>query len=126
MKLVDTSAWIHQMRSKGDPLVRARVEALLQAGEAAWCAMVRLEVWAGVGNERERSALREYEAVLPNLAIDDDVWQAAFDLASRARRAGKTIPPSDILIHACARHHGTEIEHADAHFDMLATLDSAA
>ena len=58
MKLVDTSAWIHQMRSKGDPLVRARVEELLQAGEAAWCAMVRLEVWAGVGDERERRALR--------------------------------------------------------------------
>jgi predicted nucleic acid-binding protein len=126
MKLVDTSAWIHQMRLKGDPLVRARVEALLQAGEAAWCAMVRLEVWAGVGNERERSALQEYAAVLPNLVIDDDVWQTAFDLASRARRAGKTIPPSDILIYACARHHGTDIEHADAHFDMLATLESAA
>ena len=126
MKLVDTSAWIHQMRSKGDPLVRARVEALLRAGDAAWCAMVRLEIWAGVGSEGERRALREYEAALPNLAIDDDVWQTAFDLASRARQAGKTIPSSDILIYACARHHGTEVEHADAHFEMLATLDFAA
>lgn len=123
MTLVDTSAWIHQMRTKGDPVVRARVEDLLRAGEAAWCDMVRLEVWAGVGNERERSALREYEAVLPSLAIDDEVWQSAFALASRARAGGKTIPPSDILIHACARRHGTEIEHADAHFDMLAALD---
>jgi len=114
------------MRAKGDPLVRARVEALLRAGEAAWCAMVRLEVWAGVGNEGERSALREYEAVLPSLGIDDDVWQTAFDLASRARRAGKTIPPSDILIYACARRHGTEIEHVDAHFEMLASLDPGA
>ncbi len=113
------------MRSRGDALVRGRVEALLQAGDAAWCAMVRLEIWAGVGTARERSVLREYEAVLPTLAIDDEVWQAAFDLASRARRAGKTIPPSDILIYACARHHGAEIEHADAHFDMLGSLDSA-
>jgi len=126
MKLVDTSAWIHQMRSRGDPLVRARVETLLQAGEAAWCAMVRLEIWAGVGNDTERRAVREYEAVLPNLAIDDDVWQSAFDLASRTRRAGKTIPPSDILIFACARHHGVEVEHADGHFEILATVDSAA
>lgn len=126
MKLVDTSAWIHQMRSKGDPSVRARVETLLQAGEAAWCAMVRLEIWAGVGTETERRALREYEAVLPNLVIDDDVWQSAFDLASRARRVGKTIPPSDILIFACARHHGVEVEHADSHFEILATVDSAA
>ena len=122
MKLVDTSAWIHQMRAKGDPAVRARVEALLRAGEAAWCAMVRLEIWAGVGNEREWRILREYEAVVPDLPIDEAAWQAACDLGSRARRAGKTIPASDILICACARQHGVAIEHADAHFDMLAGL----
>jgi predicted nucleic acid-binding protein len=125
VKLVDTSAWVHQMRPRGDPLVRARVEALLRAGEAAWCAMVRLEMWAEIGNEKERRALREYEAVVPSLGIDDEVWQAAFDLAREARRGGKTIPASDIVIYACARHHETEIEHVDAHFDMLASLDSA-
>jgi predicted nucleic acid-binding protein len=122
VKLIDTSAWIHQMRAKGDPLVRARVEALLRAGEAVWCDMVRLEIWAGVGNERERRALREYEAVVPKLPIDAGVWQAAVDLASRARGAGKTVPASDILICACARQQGVAIEHADAHFDMLEGL----
>jgi predicted nucleic acid-binding protein len=34
----------------------------------------------------------------------------------------KAIPASDILICACARHHGVAIEHADAHFDRLAAL----
>ena len=110
------------MRDKGDPVVRARVEALLRAGEAAWCAMVRMEIWAGIGNERERQALRAYEAVIPELPIDVGVWQTACDLAGRARRAGKTVPASDILICACARQHGVAIEHADAHFDMLAGL----
>jgi predicted nucleic acid-binding protein len=122
VKLIDTSAWIHQMRPQGDPAVRGRVEALLRAGEAAWCAMVRLEIWAGVGNERERRALREYEAVIPELPIGADVWQAAHGLAGRTRRAGKTVPAADILICACARQHGVAIEHADAHFDMLAEL----
>ena len=81
--------------------------------------MIRLEIWAGIGNERERQILRDYEAVLPELPINAEVWQAACDVASRARRAGKTIPASDILIFACARHHGVDIEHANAHFDML-------
>jgi len=84
--------------------------------------MVRLEIWAGVGNDREQRVLREYEAVVADLPIDAAVWQAACDLASRARRAGKTIPASDILICACARRHGVAIEHADAHFDILAAL----
>ena len=122
MTLIDTSAWIHQMRKKGDPVVRGRVEALLRGGDAAWCAMVRLEIWAGVGNEREQRSLHEYEAVVPELPIDAEVWQAAWALANRARRAGKTIPASDVLIFACARRHGVVIEHADAHFDMLAAL----
>lgn len=122
MKLVDTSAWIHQMRPKGDPDVRSRVEALLRTGEAAWCAMVRLEIWAGIGDEREQRALRAYEAVLPELTIDEKVWQSACDLGGRARRAGKTIPAPDVLIFACARYHGVEVEHADTHFDMLAAL----
>ncbi len=122
MKLIDTSAWIHQMRPQGDPAVRARVEALLRAGEAAWCDLVRLEIWAGIGSERERRALRQYEAVIPELPIDVGVWQAARDLASRTRRAGRTIPAADILICACARRHGVGIEHADAHFDTLAGL----
>ena len=120
MTLVDTSAWIHQMRPRGDPRVRARVEALLRAGEAAWCAMVRLEIWAGVREERERRVLREYEAVLPELPIDRAVWVSACDLAGRLRRAGKTVPASDTLIFACARHYDVEIDHADAHFDVLA------
>ena len=110
------------MRAKGDPVVRSRVETLLRAGEAAWCAMIRLEIWAGVGNEREQRILREYEAVVPDLPIDESVWQTACDLASRARHGGKTIPASDLLICACARRHGVAIEHADTHFDMLAAL----
>jgi len=110
------------MRPKGDPAVRTRVEALLRAGQAAWCGMVRLEIWAGIGDERERRTLGAYEAVLPELAIHADIWQGACELGNRARRAGKTIPASDILIFACARAHGVEIEHADVHFDILQRL----
>ena len=84
--------------------------------------MIRLEIRAGIGDEKERRALRNYEAVLPDLPVDAAVWNAACDLANRARRAGKTIPASDILISACGRHHELEIEHSDAHFDMLAAL----
>jgi predicted nucleic acid-binding protein len=40
----------------------------------------------------------------------------------RARRSGKTIPATDILIAACARRHGVELEHADQHFAALAAL----
>jgi len=32
------------------------------------------------------------------------------------------VPANDLLITACARHHGVAVEAADAHFDFLKTL----
>jgi len=119
MKIVDTSSWIQQLRANGCPTVRARVEELLRRGDAAWCAPVRLELWAGVGREPEGRALRHYAAALPDFPINQTIWDAAEQMAERGRRKGLRAPAMDILIAACARHHGVGVEHDDAHFDWL-------
>jgi predicted nucleic acid-binding protein len=122
MVIIDSSCWVHYFRYRGDARVRARVSHLLQAGEAAWCPMVRLELWNGVGSEADRRMLREHEVWLPDLAITDDVWNEACALASRCRKAGKTAPANDVLIAACARHYEVGLEYTDAHFDFLMAL----
>ncbi len=119
MKLVDTSAWTHQLRAKGDREVRERVERLLRNGEAAWCAPVRLELWSGVGRKPEGRVLREYAAILPDLPITGEVWAAAEAMAERGRQRGLRAPAMDLLIAACARHHGVEVEHDDSDFGWL-------
>ena len=120
MVLVDTSAWVHFLRPDGDPDVRTKVEAALKAGTARWCAPVRLELWNGAGGERERKVLREFERLIPDLAIDAATWNDACDLARQCRAAGVTVPATDILIAACARLHGADLEHADGDFDAIA------
>jgi len=110
------------MRRHADMHVRERVEQLLVAGLAAWCPIVRLELWAGVSGERERAALLDYGQGIPELSINDEVWQAAGELADRCRKAGKRVPANDLLIIACARYHGVEVEAADTHLDFLKTL----
>jgi predicted nucleic acid-binding protein len=122
MVLVDTSSWIHFLRPDGDGGVRSRVEAALRAGTARWCPLVRLELWNGAGGERERKVLREFERLIPELSIDAEVWSDACDLARRCRAAGVTVPASDALIASCARHHGVDLEHADADFDAIARV----
>ena len=122
MILVDTSSWIHQQRSKGNPAIQKRVEDLLRSGLAAWCPVTRLELWAGVRNEREREILRDYEQVIPELPINDEVWEIACGLAERGRAQGKTFPANDLLIAACAAWHKVELEHADKHFDEILKL----
>ena len=123
MVLIDSSSWIHFLRPAGDADVRDRVAALLEAGTARWCPLVRLELWNGAGGEREKKVLREFEGRIPELEISDDVWEAAYDLARRCRGAGVTVPATDLLIHACARHHGAGIEHADSDFDQISEVD---
>ncbi len=120
MVLLDTSAIIHFLRPNGDPKVRDRVIALLHSGEARWCALVRLELWNGAGGERERKAIREFERFVPELDISANVWALAMDLARRCRVAGVSVPASDLLIAACARHHGAAVEHADSDFELIA------
>jgi predicted nucleic acid-binding protein len=120
MVLVDTSAWVHFLRPDGDPAVRTRVEAALKAGTARWCALVRLELWNGAGGERERKVLREFERLIPELAIDAATWNGACELARQCRATGVTVPATDILIAACARQHRADLEHADGDFDAIA------
>jgi predicted nucleic acid-binding protein len=120
--LVDSSMWVHQLRRGGDPAKRDRVNALLQSGEAAWCPVVRLELWRGVTNDAERRILRRYEALLPDYAVTDETWVRAIELADRGRAAGVTAPLADLLIFACARTHGVDISHDDEHFTALETL----
>lgn len=119
MILIDTSSWIHLLRPEGRADARARVESALRAGSACWCPLVRLELWNGAGGSRERKVLRDLERVLPELAITEFVWTLAYDLARKARAYGVSIPATDLLIAACARHHGVELEHSDADFDLL-------
>jgi len=122
MVLVDTSSWIHFLRPDGDLDVRARVDAALRAGTARWCPLVRLELWNGAGREREKKVLREFARLIPELAIEAETWSEARDLARRCGAAGVSVPAADILIAACARHHGAQLEHADGDFDAIARV----
>ncbi len=121
--LVDSSLWVHQLRKSGDPAKRARVHALLESGQAAWCPIVRLELWRGVTNDAERKILRHYEALLPDYDISPAVWSRAIRLADLGRTAGVTAPLADLLIFACANEHHLELAHDDSHFTQLEDLN---
>jgi len=98
------------------------VTRALDAGEACWCPIVRLELWNGAGGDRDKKVLRDFERLLPELAIESAVWNVAHDLARRARSAGISVPSTGILIAACARHHRVDLEHADSDFSHLEKL----
>ena len=122
MKLIDTSCWIHALRRKGDPVVRDRVRALLDDKAAAWCQIVRLELWRGAENEWDKQLMDFFESHVKVLAISTDVWQRSIHLSQRLREEGKSVPLTDLIIFACASVHEVEVEHVDKHYDLLKEL----
>ncbi len=120
--LVDTSAWIDALRQDGDAGVREAVRAVTAEGRAVFCDMVRLELWSGAGGESERGVLRELERELEVAPTTPDVWEAAMDLSRACREQGITVPVTDVLIAACAQHHGLSLLHHDSHFDRIARI----
>ncbi|MGI9089694.1 MAG: PIN domain-containing protein [Gemmatimonadaceae bacterium] len=120
--LIDSSVWIDTLRSGGSEESRERVASLLVSGHAAWCAAVRLELWGGIRDQRERRLLGQYASLVADLPVTDAVWQRAIELTEAGRRKGHSFPYPDRIIFACARVHGVEILHRDRHFDVLASL----
>ena len=122
MTLIDTSAWIHSLRRDGDPRIRDRVASLLVAGTATWCPIVRTELWNGARGGREQRILREMERDLLELPLTPAVWATADELARTSRARGITVPTVDLVVQACANHHGASLLHADQHLRLLAEL----
>jgi predicted nucleic acid-binding protein len=85
-----------------------------------WAAAQRAR---GVTSDVERKTLRRYETLLRDCAITPEVCDRAIRLADRGRASGVTLPLADLLIWACARVHGLDVAHDDAHFETLAALD---
>lgn len=118
MKLIDTSMWVEFLHPSGDLRRREEVAALLRAGEACWCDMVRLELQRGSG-EKNRRPLELIDATIPLLETTREVWNLACLLASKARAAGTPLPNTDILIFAVSHFHRVELLHCDRHYEAL-------
>jgi predicted nucleic acid-binding protein len=117
--LVDTSAWIDALRKDGDTAVREAVYHATAEGEAVLCDIVRLELWNGARGDAERKILRALERDLDVAPSPAEVWDAAVRLAAACRRKGITVPATDLLVAACASHHGLGLLHHDEHFDQI-------
>lgn len=117
--LIDSSSWIEALRKDGKVEVRERVRQLLLSDTAAWCDLVRLELWNGVRKQSERKKMQRLDRLVRCLPIDKQTWDLACRWAQTCRAKGLTIPSTDLVVAACAERHGIALEHSDRHFVLL-------
>lgn len=117
MILVDTSAWIAFFRGH-EPLA-SRVDAAIDADDAALCGPVICELRRGFVSDAERKKVLPLLGVCHVLPTPPDVWQEAGDLGFALRRKGVTVKTLDLLIAVWALHASVPILTGDGDFATI-------
>lgn len=117
--VIDSSVWIHTLRSKDKSSISARVNDLILEDKAVTLPMIRMEILGGTKSLKEFKRLNSRLSGLRNLDISENIWEIATQWAFELRQNGYTIPNGDILIAASAKFHDLKLMHADRHFDII-------
>ncbi|OGL48781.1 MAG: hypothetical protein A2161_13320 [Candidatus Schekmanbacteria bacterium RBG_13_48_7] len=117
--LIDTSSWIEALRRTGSKKIQDRVRELMLEGLAAWCDIIRVELWNGARGDYERKTIAELEEEIICLETTKEVWALARLLAQECRKKGITVPVSDLIISSCSLHYIVPLEHCDTHIKII-------
>lgn len=118
MIVVDTSIWIASRRDEG---VRATLESLIEADEAAMPLPVKLELLAGVPRSERRAFRESCEGIL-QVVPTEDTWSPLPAWIERAADSGHRFGLADLLIASLAEQIGGLVWSLDKDFARMETL----
>jgi predicted nucleic acid-binding protein len=104
--------------------VRVRLAPIIEAGEAATCAVVDLEVlFSARSYDDHREILRRRKLAYERIPINDDVFDRAMEIQAELARTGRhRIPIPDLLIAAASESADLTVLHYDTDFDAIAEV----
>ena len=122
--LIDKSA----LARMSHPRVQARLAPILEAGEAATCAVIDLEVLYLTRNESDHARTRRRRALAyRHVELTEAVFQRAIEVQGLlALRGQHRVPIPDLIIAAAAEGAGMVLLHYDADFDRIADVTGQA
>ena len=118
--LIDKSALARMSHSQ----VQARLVPILEAGEAASCAVIDLEVLYSTRNASEHArARRRRSLAYRRVELTEAMFQRAIEVQGLlAIRGQHRVPIPDLIIAAAAEYAGLVLLHYDADFDRIAAV----
>ena len=118
--LVDTSVWISFFR--GTDNLPGQFRELLQSQQLVTCGIVIAELLAGVRNAHERESIETGMAGLDYLEMNQSTWNLVGTTLAGLRRAGKTLPISDVILAALAIENDCSVLTFDRHFRSISNV----
>jgi predicted nucleic acid-binding protein len=115
--LVDNSAWARRHHR----LVRERFAGLVEAGEIAACLPFHLEAGYSARSGGDHLQLFADLTALSRVEIDSATEALALRAQGQLARVGHhRLPPSDLVVAACAHTAGAGVLHYDRDYDLIA------
>ncbi len=84
--LTDTSVWILALRKKFDPKAKSHIEKLLDEDRIVINPIIKIELLAGTKTKKEFSRLKMRLDALPEIAMDQEVWEETQKVAFELRK----------------------------------------
>ena len=104
--------------------VRERLAPILEAGEAATCAIVDLEVLFSARNHEDHQRIRARRRLAyDQIQLTQQTFDRAIDVQGLlAKRAQHRVPIPDLIVAAAAEGASLTVLHYDADFDRIAKV----
>jgi len=122
LALLDTSVWIQYLRSDGQQGLKTAVKRALIEGRVLSCSVVKTEILVGSRDEKIFAKLSDHLEAVPDIPIDETVWEGTARLEYTLRKKGITIPLPNLLIAEAAMQREAVLWHADNHFEEICTI----
>lgn len=104
--------------------VRERLGPLIEAGEAATCAIVDLEVLYSARNAEEHRRIRaRRELAYTRVPLEEGIFSRAIEVQGALAREGRhRLPIPDLIVAAAAEAAGLTVLHYDRHFEQIGAV----
>jgi predicted nucleic acid-binding protein len=104
--------------------VRRRLAPIIEAGDAATCSIVDLEVLYSVRNFEEHQRIRQRRSLAyGKVVLSADVFERAIDVQGELAKSGRhRVPIPDLLVAAAAEKAGLTVLHYDSDYDTIASV----
>lgn len=117
MLLLDNSAWARHAH----PEVRESFAVAMESAELRVCLPFLLEAGYSARSGADHADIVGRLALLPRVEITGAIERLALSAQGELARVGHhRIPPTDVLIAACAQESGAGVLHYDHDYDLLA------
>lgn len=122
--LIDKSA----LARMSDLRVQARLVPILEAGQAATCAVIDLEVLYSTRDASDHARTRRRRTLAyRHVELTEAIFQRAIEVQGLlALRGHHRVPLPDLIIAAAAEHARMVLLHYDADFDRIAEVTGQA